>query len=379
MNAATSRTAGLALALQLAAPAAAQAPARVTVYVCAGGSTVEVRTDADGGISFHSDRAGGVTSLAGCRPAERGAPGVTVARLAARDGRRARVRGGDFADGERVAWIDPRTEEVFAVGRAVRSRDERGDEVTHVELGVGEVVPVNAVARRTERLETADPWAPPRYGNVWQLVLGVRPFLPVNDDRYGVGAALWHSLRYRARAPFSISAEWEPTGLVSSRFSGTDVTTVFVGLAGVDERFFEVAAGGGLATHVREGCCGGGLVAVVAERVRLGGLDGLHVEVTAVESVSPALLQSLLVRAQLPLEAVGVARDWWLVARGGGGAAGYGYGEAGTRALVVGNGWRPSLFLTFAVGVFGMMARTVLDQLALRVGPSLSAELEARF
>ncbi|MCA9610960.1 MAG: hypothetical protein KC619_35445 [Myxococcales bacterium] len=385
MIAATTRATVLVLALGAVSHAAAQsAPSRVTVYTCDGGGTVEVQVEADGAVSFRSDRAGGVADVRGCRPGARGAPGVDIPRLAAREGRRARVRGGDFADGERVAWVDPANERVLAVGRAVRATDDDGAPVTYVELGIGDVVPTNAVARRTERRETADPWGPPWYGNVWQLVFGVRPFVAVNDDPYGlppVGAAPWHALRYRARAPFSIAAEWEPIAVGGGLFGSVELVTMFLGLVGFDDRFFEIAAGGGFATHPRDGCCGGGLLPVIAERVRVGALDGVHLQVTAAEGFAEGpLLMSLDGRAQLPLEALDAGvRDWWLVARGGGGATGYGYGEVGGRVLVVGNGWRPSLFLTFAAGAFGMMVRPEFDHVVLRVGPSLSAELEARF
>ncbi|MBX3274857.1 MAG: hypothetical protein KF729_31625 [Sandaracinaceae bacterium] len=372
------------LVVSAALPGSADAQARrVTVYACPGGRTVEMETRPDGSVSFRTAGPGDSTSIDGCRPAAYDAPAEDVARVASLDGRRVRVAGGGLADDQRVAWINPRNGAAVAVGRARRSVDDEGAAVTHVELGVGEVVPRDATARPTELRETADPWAPPWYGNVWQAVFGARPFLAVNDDPFGLppfGFAPWTALRYRARIPFSISAEWDPIALTGSGLGGTDVATVAMGLLGIDTRHFEFAAGLGIATHPRQTCCGGTLQFVISQRVRFGGLDGLHVELTAVEGFDGGVtLMSLSGRAQLPLEALDVARDWWLIARGGGGAAGFGYGEVGARALVLGNGWQRSIFLTFTAGVFGMVARPMFDRLALRVGPSLSFELEARF
>ncbi len=366
----------------LVGSALAQAP-RVVVYTCPGERTVEVTTLPDGRVSFRTDGPAGVLALEGCQPSAHGASRLRIARVATREGRRVRVEGADLADGQRVAWINPRNGRAVAVGRAVRSTiEEGGGEVTYVELGVGEVVPRDATARPTELRETADPWAPPWHGNVWQVIFGARPFVPVDDAAPGqapFGFAPWTALRYRARAPFSVSAEVDPLAVTGS-VGGTDVAMVFIGMLGIDTRYFEVAAGSGISQHPTVSCCGGGVHALLAERIRLGALDGVHLEVTAVESFERgAMLRLLSGRAQLPLEALGVARDWWLLARGGGGAAGLGFGEVGAKALVVGNGGHLSVFLSVTAGAFGMMARATFDQLVLRVGPSLSAEVEARF
>jgi hypothetical protein len=56
-------------------------------------------------------------------------------------------------------------------------------------------------------------------------------------------------------------------------------------------------------------------------------------------------LSSLRVQAQIPL-----GRNTWLIAAGGGGSIGLGFGEIGLRVLMHGNGGPGSFFLSTVVG-----------------------------
>lgn len=281
-----------------------------------------------------------------------------------------------FAPGEPVALVelDRRgRERLMAVGRA---REREG--ASAVELGFGEVVRPGARARPTELPVTADPWAPPRFGDLWQLALGTRAFVPLTDPAVGLGFAGGAAIRYRARFPFVITTEFSP-------FAWDELFMAAVGVAmlGFDLPMFEVSAGAALPTRSGGAQCCADFVIAAAQRVRLGALDGLSLEATAVEGFEDGFrLHSMLVRLLVPLEALGVLRDAWLVAQGGGGAAGYGLGEVGVRLLLHGGGWKGTVFLTVMAGGLGVFreARTFAAHPfpVERIGPSLGLDFEAR-
>lgn len=293
------------------------------------------------------------------------------ARVAAVDGRSVVLDGEYFDDGERVALVAPdrrMREEVVAVGRA---RTE--GRATVIDVGVGEVVPVHAAARSTDLALTADPWAPPRHGNIWQIALTARAFVGVNDFP-SIGFLGGIALRYRAKFPMVLTTELDPVGVDAQLFTMTGVT-----MLGFDLPMIEVAVGPAFATDNSGRCCGT-FVFALAQRVRIGALDGLHAEATMVEGVGgqTLLVHSLIVRAQLPLEPLGV-RDTWIVARGGGGVAGFGLGEIGVRSLLTGGGWRGSIFVTVVGGALGMFRDMSGFPSLVRAGPVLGVDFEARF
>lgn len=270
----------------------------------------------------------------------------------------ARVR---FADGDRPG----------PVGRVVASDDEGAV----VDIGVGEVVRAGFTAEETALAASADPWAPPGHDNIWEVVLGARPFVGVDAPSGGLIGSF--SLRYRTASPFVMSSEWAPIG-VSAGPEGVGFNMAVYGLLGFDIGVVELSVGAGATSDATGHCCGD-IVFSLVQRARLGARDGLFLEGTFVEGVRGRLvLQSLGVRAQLPLEPFGV-RDLWLVARGGGGEAGYGMAELGVRFLAHGGGWKRSVFVTALAGAAALFDDRNFRASWQRTGPLLGVELEARF
>jgi hypothetical protein len=98
------------------------------------------------------------------------------------------------------------------------------------------------------------------------------------------------------------------------------------------------------------------LAMAISQKIRLGALDGLHVEVMNAFFLSGEAFQygGTTARVQIPMAVVFTVNDVgaasWLVLRGGGSYAGHAFGEAGLRVLVRGDGDRGSLFFTPTVG-----------------------------
>lgn len=302
--------------------------------------------------------------------------GVVHGEVVQSQGRRLVVRGLP-AGAERVAFVrlDHGVSSLAAVGRVIGDADGReGD--TEVEIGRGEVVRVASHAVVTELAETADPWAPPRHGNVWQANVALRGMLAI-DPGASFGGGPSTSLRYRAGAPLVITAELFPFVLVPRSTASGDVGVAVVwGGIGLDLPMFEITVGAGASVDAHDRFAT--WVFALVQRVRFGAIDGLNLELTFVEGLtnpSGPLLHSMVGRLEVPLEALGLDRGLWLLARGAGGAAGYGLGELGLRVGGLGNGWRGTIDLVFFAGLMG-----VYDQATnVHLGPTLGVELETRF
>jgi hypothetical protein len=119
-------------------------------------------------------------------------------------------------------------------------------------------------------------------------------------------------------------------------------------LASYDEHLLEVGLGLGAQT-VNDVALGQqrGSGTLIAQVLRLGSVDGLNLAVRSdfVLFASRFEFSGLSGSAQIPL-----GQSSWLVARGAGSRAGFGYGELGLRALLRGRGGPGSVYLMVTAG-----------------------------
>ena len=254
--------------------------------------------------------------------------------------------------GNRIAFRAD-TEDVTVGGfKGVSSRVLAVGEVTavaatrsRVALGIGERVPLGTRALTTEKALTASSVAPPRLGDLWEAGFVARPFLVL--DNLGGGALIDAYVGRRFAKPFHVQARLAPLGLATADDGATIPYSGYI-LASYDLAMFEAGLGlGSESVHAPPFDLQAGSGMALVQFVRLGAVDGLNL--TAYSHVTlfhqEFDFSGLRIQGQIPLG----GRTWLLI---GGGAAeiGYGYGELGLRALVVGNGDRGSLFLTGVVG-----------------------------
>ena len=183
----------------------------------------------------------------------------------------------------------------------------------------------------------------------FELALDARPFL-------GSGAAGFLAtghIAYRAERPFFARLNLEPFGYSGS---GRAQFGQFHGLLslGYDHDWFEMSLGVGVMRARLDDWDRrfDGVGVTLSNTVRLGARDGLHLSVTnsfVVVGGSPEWA-SVSSSMQIPLRP-----GKWLVFRGGGGgAAGFAYGDVGLRILTRGDRGPGSLFITPAVGGVGV-------------------------
>lgn len=228
-----------------------------------------------------------------------------------------------------------------------------------VRLGVNERVPAGALARPNPARLTSNRVSPPRLGNLWEFIFTARPFLALGT--FGFGTISDATVRRRFDGPWSAELRLEPLGLGFAD-EGNIVAASGNVIGSYDTRLFSVGLGLGWAAindslqnslsadangnpvqfdRVRSGLS-------LAQAVRLGSLDGLHL----------AVLNSFLfyqsefnyggTTATLQIPA---GDTLWVFGRGGGGAAtGYAFGEIGLRVRLLGAGDSGSLFLSPSVG-----------------------------
>ena len=272
--------------------------------------------------------------------------------------------------------------QVLAVGM-VRAVSE---DFSRVELGMGERVPLGAKARAVNRNPTKSRAAPPRLGGVGHAGFMARPFIALED--LGGGFLLDANVGYRFASEFHVEAAVSPLGWAV----GEDKPSVspFVGFVkgSYDSHLFEIGFGFGAAT-VKDVSfpidSGSGFL--VVQQVRIGAVDGLSLDVLSHVTLfhSRFRFSGMTARGQIPM-----GDRFWLLLAGGGGSAGYGYGEIGVRALLRGNGDKGSFFFTGTVGgvgVFDNVAATCggadfefdCDEDILYAGPTIGAGGEWRF
>ena len=125
----------------------------------------------------------------------------------------------------------------------------------------------------------------------------------------------------------------------------------------------------------------------MVQQVRIGAVDGLGLDVLSHVTLFHSRFEfsGMSARGQIPM-----GDRFWLLITGGGGAAGFGYGELGVRALLRGNGDKDSFFFTGTVGGVGVFDNLNTrcgntqfefdcDEEVLYAGPTIGAGGEWRF
>ena len=245
------------------------------------------------------------------------------------------------------------SEEILAVA-PVRTVSENRAEVV---LGLNEALPADARARPSSRATTATAIAPPRLGSSSRISVTLRPFLALNT--LGGGTISNASVAHQFEGPWTVEALFEPLAVGFGR-AGNLVAITGTGLVSFDTGIFQIGLGGGITTvnttapqYRREGEEGGSLAPAVTQKVRLGAVDGLHLEVmNAFFFVADAFRYGgTTVQGQFPLRILGALDgNAWIVGRGGGSFAGHAFGELGLRVLARGNGGPGSVFFTPTIG-----------------------------
>lgn len=221
---------------------------------------------------------------------------------------------------------------------------------SRVKLGIGERVPVGALARVVADEPTAVRAGPPRLGGLWAIGFMARPFIALDD--LGGGLLLEGSVGYRFESAFHLEAVIQPLAYGT----GADKPSIApVGAylkASYDLSLFEAGLGIGAETvyDVDYGT-EPGTGTLFVQQLRFGAVDGLKIDVTSrmVLFHSRFDFSGLSGSSQFP-----VGDRSWLLLNGGGGSAGFAFGELGVRVLVRGNGDRGSVFFTGALGGLGV-------------------------
>ncbi len=233
-------------------------------------------------------------------------------------------------------------EEVLVVGKVSVVSNSRAK----VRLGTNERVPRGAGARLSQRKVTESIVAPPRVGRTWEVKANLRPLIPLGS--LGFGLFLDASAAYRFEAPVVLRLLIEPFAFAATEDKSP---VVFSGhfMAGLDLRLFELGFGIGVSTVNEERDTD--VAFSIHQGVRLGALDGLHLEVhnTLLVYDSEFHYGATQGTIQIPL-----ASSWWLLFRGGGGMLGSAHGEGGLRIRLRGNGRHKSVFITATIG-WGMV------------------------
>jgi hypothetical protein len=270
----------------------------------------------------------------------------------------------DLGAGERTT-----RKKVFAIGVVKAASTNR----SIVKLGLGESAPKGSLARITNKKSTHNLNIPPRSAGYWEIIANFRPFLALGT--LGFGTIADGSIGYRGKNGLHMMFLVEPFGFALAE-DGNVLSSALSLVAGYDTQIFEVGLGLGMAAinddidsptfeiasesdsvdnsrtptfeRVRSGLS-------IMQTIRLGALDGLHLNAhnMFIFHKSEFKFGGINIRAQLPL-----SNRSWLLARGGGGVSGYGYGEIALKVLVKGNGDRGSLFLTPSLGGGGVFGET---------------------
>jgi hypothetical protein len=258
---------------------------------------------------------------------------------------------------------------------------------SRVDLGLNERVPLGASARLVERGKTESRLAPPRASGLWELMLRLRPFVAL--DGLGGGLLTQTSVAYRFESHFALAAEVHPFGFASGK--GADKLTLVPAAAflsaGYDHHVFGVGLGLGFQTvHDTEFETESGSGTLVTQRLRLGARDGLMLDLRndVVLFHSQFDFSGFVGSGMIP-----VGSRAWLLFEGGGGSAGYAYGEIGLRSLLRGNGQHGSLFLSVTLGgqgVFEFRTKTCVqgdfafpcEDTQIYAGPMLGVGVEYR-
>jgi hypothetical protein len=270
-------------------------------------------------------------------------PGSVVVNLGTADG----VHPGDhialyndvheqFADSEAGVQRN-----LLAVGNVVSASEGHA----RVQLGLNEQAANGTSATRSELPLTAALFAPPRAAGVWEIAFLARPFVVL--DNLGVGAFLDASVGVRMKQPVHFEAILSPIGFATAK-GGAVFPAAGVITGSFDSRLFEIGLGFGAQTvNAPDISLDPGSGLTLAQRVRIGSRDGAHLEALSYVTLfhSNFMFGNIRIQGQIP-----IGERSWLVAAGGGGQLGLGFGEVGLRLLMVGNGGADSFFLTSVIG-----------------------------
>ena len=272
--------------------------------------------------------------------------------------------------------------DVVAVGVVVAVSES----FARVELGINERVPVGALARPVARLPTKSRVAPPRPGGLWHAGFMVRPFVALDD--LGGGVLTEGSVGYRFESDLHVEALLSPLGWGTGEDKPSTTPVAAFAKVSFDPHLFEVGLGiGGETVHDTAFGTDSGSGVGFIQQLRLGARDGLHLDTRghAVLFHSRFSFSGFAGSGQIP-----VGERFWLLFTGGGGSAGYGFGEIGVRALLLGNGDRGSFFFTGSAGGGGVFENRSMTcsgdgftfpcpDPVLYVGPMLGVGGEWRF
>jgi hypothetical protein len=213
-----------------------------------------------------------------------------------------------------------------------------------------------------------------------------RPFVALED--LGGGFLLDASVGYRFESELHVEAVVSPLGWATGEDKPSVVPAVGFVKGSFDSHLFEIGLGfGGATVHDVTFPTESGSGLLVVQQVRIGAVDGLGLDVLSHVTLfhSRFRFSGMTARGQIPM-----GDRFWLLIAGGGGAAGYGYGELGVRALLRGNGDKGSFFFTGTVGGVGVFetVKTTCgtadlefgcDEEIVYAGPTLGAGGEWRF
>ena len=308
----------------------------------------------------------------------RAAANTVVVELGARDG---------ATQGSRIEII-VRDEEQVEEGRVLASyRTLAVGEVvglahdwSTVRLGLNEApeIPAGARGRLVKKRLTRSQVAPPRAGDYWRYSASLRPFLPLGE--LGIGALLHLSAGFHFDHPWMVQAQLVPAAIGTGK-QGAVFANASLIAAGYDGELFGVGLGLGFESVNEPSTLddpGWGLL--VAQLGRLGALDGLHL---AMRSDLVLFHQEFEFAGMEGSLQIPLSSGSWLVLAGGGGVAGYGYGEGAIRVLLEGNGGPGSVFIGGGVGgtaVFTRVPGSFMGDFSERVygGPMLGVSAEYR-
>jgi hypothetical protein len=180
------------------------------------------------------------------------------------------------------------------------------------------------------------------------------------------------SAGYRFESHFALAVELHPFGFASGKgeTNATSVPAAAFVSALYDHDVFGVGLGIGMQTvHDTDFETPSGSGTLLTQRLRLGARDGLNLDLRndVVLFHSQFDFSGFVGSAMIP-----VGQRAWLLFEGGGGSAGYAYGEIGLRSLLRGNGQQGSMFLSVSLGGQGVFEYRT----RMCVGPDFAFQCE---
>ncbi|RDV39482.1 hypothetical protein DV096_02610 [Bradymonadaceae bacterium TMQ3] len=250
---------------------------------------------------------------------------------------------------------------------AIAPIDSLSENRAELSLGVNERVPAGALARPTDQERTTSRLAPPRLPGLARLSFTLRPFLALGT--VGAGSLSEASAAYQFKGPWTAEILVDPLAVGFSRATNL-LAVIGTAIVSYDTTPFQVGIGVGTTTinstayqsgSSDTGGFGAELGFAISQKVRLGALDGIHIQL-----VNNFFLYDGAFRyggtaggAQVPAGSIG--KSSWIVARGGAGFAGHAFGEVGLKVLARGNGDRASIFFVPTVGLAQLRGTREVD------------------